>query len=156
LLLFVAGCAVVTRVDSGRVSIDGEYTVQTPIEWARVAIGGENLWTVDGPALQSLRFVTAIEEGDTMFPTANSETSPKFFASMGPLEVVDFFRPSIAALGGAGFQSQDFRPAQFGAKQGFRFEFSYLTRDGLAMQGFAAGALIEQKLYMIVYIGTRQ
>jgi hypothetical protein len=156
LLLAIAGCAVVTKVESGRVSIDGEYTVQSPIEWARVALGGENLWTVDGPALQSLRFVTALEDGDTLFPVPDPEASPKFIKSMGPLEVVDFFQTSIGTLGGAGFRSRNFRPAQFGARQGFRFEFSYLTKDGLAMQGFTTGAVIEQKLYMIIYIGTRQ
>ena len=155
-LLLVGGCTIVTKIDAGRVNIDGEYTVQTPIVWAKVALGGANLWTVDGLGLQDIRFVTALEDGDPLFAGANSEKAPKLRKTMGPLEVVDFFQASLATNIGSAFQSRNLRPAPFGKKPGFRFEFSYLTKDGLAMEGFANGAIINNKLYMIIYTGTQQ
>jgi hypothetical protein len=97
-----------------------------------------------------------MEADDPIFADSGARKLPRFSESMSALEVVDFFRASLAALEVSDFQPSDFRPAAFGDKPGFRFEFTYLSKDGLAVQGFAAGAIAEKRLYLIVYSGARE
>jgi hypothetical protein len=156
LAISVAGCAAVAKVEKGRVNIDGVYTVQNDAEWASIKLGNMHLWTLDGPALQQLRFITGVEDGETMFASNNPEKLAKFRGTMNELEVVEFFQASAAALGIQSMNTSKMRPVQFGTKPGFRFDFDYLTKNGLAMAGFATGAVFEKKLYMIFYVGTRQ
>ena len=156
LAVAVAGCATVAVVGKGPVNIDGAYTVQNDAEWASIKIGNLHLWTLDGPALQALRFITGVEDGETMFTSNSPEKLPKFRGTMNELEIVEFFQASTAALGIQSMNTSNMRPAQFGAKPGLRFEFDYLTKNGLGMVGFATGAVVDKKLYMIFYFGARQ
>ena len=156
LAISIAGCAAVSKVGKGRVNIDGIYTVQNDAEWASIKVGKMHLWTLDGPALQQLRFISGVEEGETMFASTNPDKLAKFRGTMNELEVVEFFQASAAALGIQSMNTSNMRPVQFGSKSGFSLNFDYLTKNGLAMAGFATGAVVEKKLYMIFYAGTHQ
>jgi hypothetical protein len=46
--------------------------------------------------------------------------------------------------------------ARLAHRRGFRFEFSYLSKQGLAIGGFAVGAIIDRRLYLIIYSGARE
>jgi hypothetical protein len=46
------------------------------------------------------------------------------------------------------------RPA-LPAADGFRFDLIYLQRTGLEAQGLVAGAVLKDKLYLILYTGAR-
>ena len=60
------------------------------------------------------------------------------------------------ARGGAGeVQASKLRPAQFGSVPGFRFDLTFLSKSGLEMDGLVAAAVIEDKLYLILYTGAR-
>jgi hypothetical protein len=39
---------------------------------------------------------------------------------------------------------------------GFRFDFSFLSKEGLERQGIALGSIHESKLLFMVYTGTRE
>jgi hypothetical protein len=41
-----------------------------------------------------------------------------------------------------------------GGEDGFRFDFSYVSEEGLNYNGIAAGAVRDDKLYLVMYIGT--
>ncbi len=63
---------------------------------------------------------------------------------------------SLARLGYAQLQVHNLRPEQFGCLQGFRFELTFLVSDGLEGQGLVVGAVIEKRLHLIMYVGTRE
>ena len=138
------------------------------------------MWTIDGPLLEALRFVT-LNDGDTLFRSSDKDAKlPRFRAHMTPNEVVEFFVASLKSVSGgvdthqlakgmvvpegiragsinaSSLDIQNLRPADFGNLPGFRFDFSFLSKEGLERQGFALGSIHDGKLLLMVYTGTRE
>ena len=151
----IAACAQYTLVKPQRVSIGGAYTVEAQIFWSKVTEGKTEVWTVDGPLLQALRFVKGLEEGGKLFRGKNRDKMPPFNSKMTAIEIKEFFEGSLALLGAAQVKTTNFRPENFGNVSGFRFDLAYATGDGLENQGFVVGAVKDKKLYLIIYAGTR-
>lgn len=177
---FIGGCAHYTPVPAERRPIGTLYSVKTSAEWSQADEGGIQLWTIDGPLLEALRFVT-LNDGDALFPPADKDAKvPRFRAHMTPNEVVEFFVASLKAVSGgvdthqlakgmvqpaqirsgsinaASIDVRNLRPADFGKVPGFRFDFSFLSKEGLQRQGLAFGSIYEGKLLLMVYSGTRE
>jgi hypothetical protein len=176
--LFLSGCGHYTLVSSERQVIGEAYSVDSPILWSRTKQWDMEVWTVDGPSLDALRFINGIEDGDTLFPVRNKDEYPRFRARMTPNEVMEFFLASVkifsrsidteaivrgvvppgliraALIDAATVRPSGLRPARFGSAPGFRFDFSYLSTDGLERQGMVAGTIRGEKLHLIVYTGT--
>lgn len=53
-------------------------------------------------------------------------------------------------------KATNLRPIQFGKAPGYRFEYTHVSKDGLEMEGLAIGAVLHERLYLIIYEGTRQ
>jgi len=179
-LLFIGGCTQYTAVPAERRAIGSLYSVKSNVAWSQADEGGMQLWTIDGPLLEALRFVT-LNDGDTLFQTSDKEAKlPRFRAHMTPTEVVEFFVASLKSVSGgvdthqlskgmvqpaqiragsinaASIDVKNLRPADFGRLPGFRFDFSYLSKEGLERQGIAFGSIHEGKLLLMVYSGTRE
>jgi hypothetical protein len=60
-----------------------------------------------------------------------------------------------ADVGFQQLEARSLRPRCFGPADGFGFDFSYVDRNGLDGQGLAAGTVLDGRLYVIVYSGTR-
>ena len=100
LCVFITGCAHYSLVLPERRSIGELYSVETRTSWNRAEEGGIEAWTVDGPILQCLRFVT-LKDGDALFPSAKEDTKlPRFRSHMTPSEVLEFFTASLMSTGG--------------------------------------------------------
>jgi hypothetical protein len=153
--VLAAGCDRYTLVANGPVTMDSTYTVEPQIAWNRHSDGNSEIWTVDGPALEEVRFVNGLEDGDRLFSGADAKKLPTFGAKMTAVEVLEFFEQSFIRAGVLDMKTRGLRPARFGGADGFRFEFTYSLEDGLEREGLAAGMLRGGKLYMIVYSGTR-
>ena len=155
LSIALAACSIYTLVDEDtRQSIAGRYSVDPQVAWSRVNQSGVELWTVDGPALESIRFYPGLRDGET-FMTARDRTElPAFRADMQASEIMEFVVDSIARAGAGQVQATGLRPMNFGPLPGFRFELSYLTDNGLEMQGLVAGAATDGELHLIVYSGA--
>ena len=179
-LLFIGGCTHYTAVPAERRAIGDLYSVKTNVAWSQADEGGIQVWTIDGPLLEALRFVT-LNDGDTLFLSSDKEARlPRFRAHMTPNEVVEFFVASLKSVSGgvdthqlakgmvhpAGIRAgsinaatidvNKLRPADFGRLPGFRFDFSFLSKEGLERQGIALGSIHEGKLLLMVYSGTRE
>ncbi|MBI2080419.1 MAG: hypothetical protein HYT86_01640 [candidate division NC10 bacterium] len=74
---------------------------------------------------------------------------------MTPTEIMEFAVDSLAAAGLEKVQASGLRPERFGTAQGFRFEMTYLTRQGLEGQGTVVGAVVNERLHLIIYSGAR-
>jgi hypothetical protein len=178
--LFIGGCAHYTAVPAERKAIGDLYSVKSNVEWCQADEGGIQVWTIDGPLLEALRFVT-LNDGDTLFRSTDKDAKlPRFRAYMTPNEVVEFFEASLKSVSGgvdtyllakgmvapagiragsinaASIDVKNVRPADFGRLPGFRFDFSFLSKEGLERQGVALGCIHENKLLLMVYTGTRE
>lgn len=134
------------------------YSVEPQITWSSIEQDKRQVWTVDGPALEQVLFVTGLEEGETLvsLPIGDDRELPRFRAAMAPSEVVEFIIDTVSTTRGTQAQARSLEPFEFGSARGFRCDFDFLTRDGLEMDGLAAGAVVNDRLYLIVYTGTRQ
>jgi len=157
----LTACGGYTIVKPERVSSGGHYSVKPSIEWNREARGHTETWTIDGPLLQQIRFLSGLEDGDRMFPgglLANSrreKRKPAFREDMTPPEIVEFFQASLARVVAGNIEATRLRPERFGNLAGFRFDFEYALEDGLDRAGFAVATVSNEKLYMIVYAAPR-
>jgi hypothetical protein len=179
-LAFISGCTHYTAVPPERRTIGGLYSVNSNVSWSEADEGGMRLWTIDGPLLEALRFVT-LNDGDTLFQSSDKEAKlPRFRAHMTPNEVVEFFVASLKSVSGgvdthqlskgmvqpaqiragsinaASIDVKNLRPANFGKVPGFRFDFSFLSKEGLERQGIAFGSIHEGKLLLMVYSGAKE
>lgn len=155
LALLLAGCERYTLVAPGTVEVGSDLVVASPIQWNRERDGSTEMWTVNGPALEELRFVKGLEDGDRLFSGTDAKKLPAFSPKMTPVEVQEFFEQSFQRAGVPTLSVTGLRPAKFGDGDGFRFEFTYALEDGLEREGFAVGAVRAEKLYLIVYSGTK-
>lgn len=159
LLAVLAACAQYSLVEANKQKIGGTYTVEAQIAWSKHSEGKVEIWTVDGPALEAVRFFKGLDDGDSLFkrPRGSGEKVkyPTYKTGMTPNDVMELTVDSIARAGAGEVQASKLRPARFGSVQGFRFELTFLSKSGLEMDGLVAGAAIEDKLYLILYTGAR-
>lgn len=151
----MAGCAAYSLIEPPRAVIGDRYSVDPQIPWSAARAGKVELWTVDGPALQAIRFVNGLSDGEPLFEGRGQEKRPIFRKGMAPTEIMELVVDSLTAAGLEKIQATGLRPEQFGAARGFRFEMTYLTRQGLEGQGTVVGAVMNERLYLIIYSGSR-
>jgi hypothetical protein len=179
-IFLLVGCLHYQGVPTERRVIGDLYTVKSNVAWSQTNEGGIQMWTIDGPLLEALRFVN-LNDGETLFPSkGKDDKSPKFRSHMTPNEVVEFFIASLKSVSGgidthqltkgmvqpaniragsinaASIEVSNLRPADFGGFHGFRFDFSFLSKEGLEKQGLAMGSIHDGKLLLMIYTGTRE
>ena len=157
MVAMLTGCATYTLVEPHRTEICGLYTVEPQISWSEATSGKTRLWTVDGPALQELRFVNGIDGGEAPFVVEGQDEarSPRFRKGMTFVEIQELVVDGLAVIGAQKLETKNLRSVQFGNHDGFRFEFEYVTKQGLEMSGVMVGSVVEEQLYLIAYSGAR-
>lgn len=124
--------------------------------WNKVGSGKYQTWTIDGPALQAINIASGIADGEPLSEAYFGQESkdPVFKDTMSPLEVVELYRDTLASRELAAFEYTNLGPDTVGSKQGFRFDFTYKTKSGLRMLGFAKAVIADGKLYFMAYTGS--
>jgi hypothetical protein len=154
----LAGCGKYQLVESGHRATVGEcFRVDPEIPWSMTKEAGIVIWTVDGHDLEQLLFFPGIKDGAPLIDrekTAGSPPMPTYKDSMTLLEVVDLLEATMARLNYHQFEKQDLRPATIGGLDGFRVDFSFVSKQGLEYRGVAAGVKKNHKLYLVMYMGT--
>lgn len=150
----ISSCSFYTLQEPTRVKVAGFYTVDPQIQWSRGKAQHIEIWTVDGPLLESIRFFDARKQGDTLFTPAPNKKLPTFNKDMKATEVQEFVVDTMASAGASGVEAYNLRPWKFGSLSGFRFELKYVNENGLEHSAFAVGAINDEKLYLILYAGT--
>ena len=144
-----------TLVEPGPRTLLGAYTIQSQVAWSSwrpFGRGQPETWTIDGVALQWLRFFEGTEEGQSLLGSGTAEDRrPRFHASMARAELPEFIADSLF---GSLFRIRTVRPVRFGTAPGVRFEVSYAAADGVKREALVTGAVVEGRLYVIVYGGT--
>jgi len=139
-------------VEARQHPIDTFYSVEPNVAWTATSTGKVETWTIDGYSLESLRFFKGIADGEPMVTGGpNEEQRPRFRATMTLTETAEFVATSLF---GSRITPRDVRPASFGGAPGFRFDVAYATREGVERKALVAGAVVGERLHVIVYDGT--
>jgi len=165
LAILMAGCTSITQVRHGeRTVIDGELAVEPTQDWSHVSsfsLYGAKVvvWTMDGPELDKLCFVTGLSDNASIHADRPGEApEPRFRANMSPSEVMELFEAAYSRPNATPviFKTSNLRPAKFAGLDGFRFDFNFVDQvDEVERKGFATGAIHKGKLYLVFYHGAR-
>lgn len=155
-ILFVfIGCTKYKLIDANkRVQLGREFTVNSSIVWNKVEMNGVETWTIDGPNLQRIMFFQGIEHGEPLLNIKQEKNIPQYKSSMTSFEIKELFVATLNRSGAHKIITKDFRPQKFGNLDGFRFEFTYTTKNGLKYNGFVVGAQKDKALLAIMYTGA--
>lgn len=163
-VLALAACAPFVLVPPERQVVGGVISVQPGLKWNKLAQspyrGNVEVWTLDGPRLNTLAFFTGVPDGEPLFTgaaqAAQQEKPAVFRATMNPLEVQElleatmarYFRTTIA-------EARNLKPAPVANGQGFRFETRLIGRDEVEREGVFVGTIRNGRLYGAWFQGAK-
>jgi len=166
-VLLAAGCATpYVLVPPERQTVGGVISVQPGMKWNKVTItdyrGSVEVWTLDGPVLNTLVFFTGVRDGEPLFTRAQrpGQAAPEkpaaFRATMNPVEVQELLEATVARY----FQTtiaegRNLKPVPIANGQGFRFETRLIGRDEVERDGVFVGTIRAGKLYGAWFQGAK-
>ena len=115
-------------------------------------------WTLNGPYLDGITFVSGLPNGDYLVRQRKSDDRqvPKFRSNMTAPEITSILESAYRVRGGAvEFNTLGLQPRQFLGYPGFQFDYEHLDSDELWRKGRAVGAVIDGRLYMMMFDATR-
>ena len=144
---------------------NGSVTVVPPRPWNKQrrffffdSVRWVEDWTLNGPYLDGITFVTALPSGQYLIRQRKSDERqvPKFRSDMTAPEVAAMLETAFRVRGGAvDFKTLGLQPRQFLGYPGFQFDFEHLDNDELWRKGRAVGAVVGGRLYLILFDATR-
>ena len=138
---------------------DDSLTVTPPRPWNRQRpVPFEDIrqvedWTLNGPLLDGISFVTGLKDGKTLIRQRRSTTQqvPYFHSNMTPPEVASMIESLYRVRGGSvDFKTLSLQPRPFLGANGFQLDYEHLDDDELWRRGRVVGAVIGGRLYMIL------
>ncbi|RZV49410.1 MAG: hypothetical protein EX258_07385 [Sphingomonadaceae bacterium] len=139
--------------------------VTPPREWNRMTsrvfrdVREVEDWTLNGPYLDTLSFVSGLKDGKSLVYQRRKDIRqvPPFDKRMTGFEIAAMLESYYRGRAGAlQFETTSLVPRDFMGAQGFQFDFDYLSGDELWRRGRAIGAVIDERLYLILLDGARQ
>jgi hypothetical protein len=163
-IVLLAGCASYTLIKPQRQTVGGVISVQPGLPWNKAAMhdyqGKIEVWTLDGPVLNTLMFFTGVPDGEPLFTargqSARQEKPPVFRATMDPIEIQELLDATVART----FQTtivegHDVKPIPVASGRGFRFETRMVGRDEVEREGVFVGTIRNRKLYGAWFQGAK-
>jgi hypothetical protein len=152
------------RVDARSVG-DGSLIVVAPRPWNRTRrilffddVRWVEDWTLNGPLLDGMSFVTGLPSGKYLIRQSRREDRqvPKFRSDMTAPEVAAMLESLFRVRGDAvEFHTLSLQPRPFLGANGFQFDYEHLDSDELWRRGRAVGAVVDGRLYLILYDAAR-
>jgi hypothetical protein len=161
LLAFLAGCATVSKVETGEQALGERLLVTLDGPWNRVeapGMGPAQIWTMEGLPVDQLMVYSGIKNEELVHASASSGGERKDFAfrsGMQPHEIVAMFE-GMLTRDGSQFKLAKLEPASFGGGRGFRFEYSVIRRkDNVVLSGVGYGTVSNGELFALLYHAPR-
>ncbi|HYJ30001.1 MAG TPA: hypothetical protein VEW25_06635 [Allosphingosinicella sp.] len=138
--------------------------VTPTIRWNRLPrspteISREENWTLHGITLDSLSFIGGLESGRPLVRWQRRQDIrqvPNFRADMSPPEIASMIESYYRIRAGSvSFNMTGLQPRTFLGQPGFQFDYEHLGGNELNRQGRVVGAVIGQRLYMILFDAPR-
>jgi hypothetical protein len=154
------GLVRVARVNVG----DGQLSVVAPRPYNRHRrilfsdVNDVEDWTQNGPILDGISFVSGMKNNKELIRqsrTANQQV-PRFRSDMTAPEITAMLESLYRVKGGAvDLKTLSLQPRPFLGANGFQWDYEHLDQDELWRRGRAVGAVIDGKLYMILFDAAR-
>ncbi|MDH3317255.1 MAG: hypothetical protein OER43_16020 [Gammaproteobacteria bacterium] len=166
LTALIAGCVTpYSLVNPERQTVGGVISVQPSTKWNKASLtdyqGSLEVWTLDGPTLNTLVFFTGVPDGEPLFTRrsqnpAQQEKPPVFRSTMNALEIQELLEATVARY----FQTtlaegRNLRSETIAEGRGFRFETKLVGRDEVERVGVFVGTIRHKKLYGAWFQGAR-
>ncbi len=156
LLLLLSSCAspggTLQRAGSADVF---DMQMDTDLNWSRIKGPHQEIWTIDGMALNSLSIFSGVKPGEHVFMMTRERTSrpdgPWFRAGMRPEEIRDIVVDAMQGMRMVNVHSDNLRPQRYGTLDGLRFDFTMTNADGLIYKGTAAAVEKDGKLTLLLW-----
>lgn len=162
----LGGFGVYQLVRPGKVIRVGNGAMATvaPREWNRTTRNGftdiryVEDWTLNGPYLDGVTFVSGLPDDRRIIrqtPRADRQV-PKFRSNMTAPEVASLLETLYRVEGGTvDWRTLALTPRPFLGHPGFQYDFEHLDGDELWRKGRAVGAIINGRLYMMLFDAAR-
>lgn len=156
----LAGCVGMSKVEPGAHVIKDTLEVRLDKAWNRLDVPGmgkQEIWTLEGLPLDTLKFYVGVKEGEALAEIANAKEKqiPKFRAGMQPNEIVELLE-AVLSVDGSAFKLSKLSAADFAGTAGFRFEYTLLRKsDEVELRGVAYGAVRQEALTLMVFSAPR-
>jgi hypothetical protein len=115
-------------------------------------------WTLNGPYLDGISFVTGLKNNKAVIYQRRSTAQqvPKFRSNMTPPEIAAMLESLFRVKGGTiDFRTLSLQPRSFLGTNGFQFDYEHLDGDELWRKGRAVGAIVDGRLYLILFDAAR-
>jgi hypothetical protein len=125
---------------------------------SRYDISREENWTLNGPLLDNLSFIGGVQSGKSIVRQRRraERQVPRFRPDMSPPEIASmidtFFRIRAGAVS---FNIRGLQPRTVLGHPGFQLDYDHLDGDEVERQGRAVGAVIDDRLYLILFDAVR-
>ena len=154
--LLLAACASGgPLVTPGRTTAGGGLSIEAGMEWARMGGIREQLWTLDGPQLNSLHLIATVREREFIFlgdrQTKRRPDGAFYHRGMRQDELRDLIMDGMRATGAVNVVASNLRPADFGGREGLRFEMTMDSASGLKYRAMAAAFEHEKGLALALF-----
>ena len=156
--LCIAGCSATggPLVRPGPNPAGGGLSIDSEMEWTRIPGQRYQTWTIDGELLNRLYLVPRVREGEYIFlgrrQTARRPDGPFYRRGMRPDELRDLVLDGLRMAGGVNVAGRNLRPADFGGREGLRFDFDLSNEEGLRYDGMAAAFEHENGLALAIFL----
>ena len=143
---------------------DDSLAVTPPREWNKISarlftdIRDVEDWTQNGPYLDGISFVTGLKDGKALVYQRSQDDRqvPKFRSNMTPPEIAAILESLFRVRGGAvEYKTTALAPRPFLGVSGFQYDYEHLDSDEVRRKGRAVGAVVDGKLYLILFDAAR-
>jgi hypothetical protein len=156
LLSLLAACAAYQLVPSGKATVRNALAVEPGQSWSRVNFqvspGPLEMWTLNGPAIDSITFYMPVADGEALQkqPGSSNEPFPSFRSSMSPSEIVELYEATLRrSTGSALVEIRNLQPTRFAAGDGFRADTLHVGQDRVRRKGVLIGTVKDKQLYLV-------
>jgi uncharacterized protein YceK len=159
----LTGCLTYTLVAPGPVSVArGTMTVQPSIAWNRMPhtaydIPTEEVWTQNGPLLDSITFIGAVKDGNAIARQQSNDDQkvPVFRSNMTPQDLASMVESYYRIKAGVTvFETTEVKPVSFLGTTGMQLDYRYVGIDEVKRTGRAVLAISNGSLYMMALDGA--
>ena len=142
----------------------GSMEVTSTIPWNRAYngyrdISEEENWTLNGPLLDNLTFIGGLRDNRPIVRfqrRSDWRQVPNFRSTMTADEIVSMIETYFRVRGGdVRFDTTALQPRSFLGHPGFQFDYTRLGTDEVERRGRAAAAVIDARLYLILFDAAR-